>query len=373
MNVAKSERTKASIDSIDRQILTIGAGTGTLSESSLRRLCAMLRVHSSAIREARSDLLTIRGPVWRSMEGVSKHLAICLCPLVLDRFGAMLPMADRSQATRADGEASVIDYAEAIAMVFAWEATVGKHVVLRAEIKKRLAEIAAARVARVEELLRLGSDADIPDFRLLGREILRAEVAEWALTQAGAPELSAAVLQRANRVARHAVTWAARVFERFRSSPDELSHFDAVATLTAVDELLVVILRVQEGDRLEREAGSHPFVLTIGEQALQEFVTGLARMTGRYLQIAEQNLLADGAAGAFVVSVLRVLDRVLRVGHLLLPVVEGLAVHLDHRGTVQRMAAMRGRLRQAAAGPKALPDHGRRLEILETALAAVGT
>lgn len=367
----KSEETRASIVSIDQQILSIGAGATVWSEEALRRLCGMLRAHSVAVRNARADMLTIRGPIWRSVEVVSKHLVSDVCPVILDRFDRMLPMADRSQARRADGEASVIQYAEAIAIMFSWEATVGKHVLLRADIQKRLAQIAAAWQKRIDEHLRLANEADIPDFRHLGRDILRAEVAEWALSQAGAPEHSAAILQRANRVARDAVKWAGRVFERFRVTPDELSHFDSVATLTAVDELLVVILRVHDSDRMERESGSHPFVLTIGEQALQEFVTGLGHMTGRYLQIAGQYLLADGAPGAFVVSVLRVLDRILRVEQLLVPVVGDLGIELDHAKTVSRMVAMRDRLRAQTENEAPSADHMARLEILDATLGSI--
>lgn len=372
MGVSKATRTQTSIASIDRQILTIGADTRTLSVEALPRLSAMLRVHAAAVRSARADMLTIRGPVWRSVEAVSRHLECCVCPLALERFANLLPMADNTQRMRAEGEASVIDYAEAIAMMFAWEATVGRHVLLRAAIQKRLGQVATTCLERIDEHLQLANDVDIPDFRRLGREILRVEVAEWALRLAGAPEHSGALLQRANRVARDSVKWAARVFERFRSTPDELSHFDAVATLTAVDELLVVILRVHDSDRTEREAGSHPFVLTIGEQALQEFVAGLGHMTARYLQIAEQHLQADGAPGAFVVSVLRVLERILRVGHVLQPVVDGLKIHLRQDATIARMVAMRDKLQACTATARGSPDHLARLAILDGALASVG-
>lgn len=370
--MTKADRTKASIDSIDRQILSIGDGALVMSGESLTRLAGMLRIHAGAVRNARAETLTIRGPVWRSVEVVSNHLATCLCPLVLDRFESLLPRGDNARANRAPGEASVIDYAESVAMIFAWEATVGRHSLLRPAIKKRLAAVTAGCVTRIETHLQLVNDVDIPDFRQLGREILRAEVAEWALRLAGAPEHSAAIMQRANRAARQSVTWAAKVFERFRSDPDELSHFDAVATLTAVDHLLVVILRVQDSDRTERETGSHPFVLTIGEQSLQEFVTGLSHMTGRYLQIADQHLFDSGAPGAFVVSVLHVLDRILRVAHLMVPVVEGLDTPLDYNGTIVRMRAMRGRLVEALAGGQASRDQATRLAILDKALGSIG-
>src|SRR3546814_14037398 len=86
---------------------------------------------------------------------------------------------------------------------------------------------------------------------------------------------------------------------------------------SAVDDLLVVILRVMESDRDARQAGSHPFVLTLGEQALQDFVNGLQHMTNRYLDIVDRHLVGDGAAGSFAMSVLQVLRRILRLGHAL--------------------------------------------------------
>src|SRR3546814_18790899 len=69
-----------------------------------------------------------------------------------------------------------------------------------------------------------------------------------------------------------------------------LFRSDVVATVSAVDDLLVVILRVMESDRDARQAGSHPFVLTLGEQALQDFVNGLQHMTNRYLDIVDRHL-----------------------------------------------------------------------------------
>lgn len=372
MAATRADQAKASIDTIDRQILEIGAGARYLSSDALSRLEAMLRVHSAAVRGARAEMLTIRGPIWRSVEAVSKHLAACVLPLVLDRLGRLLPTADRAHGKRAPAEASVIDYAEAVAAIFAWEARVGKHVLLRSAVQQGLAELTARWIERIEAHRQYENDADIPDFRQLGREILRAEVAEWAMTLAGAPEHSRAILQRADRVARQSVTWAARVFERFRDDPDELSHFDAVATLAAVDELLLVILRVHDSDCCEREAGSHPFVLTIGEQAVQDFVTGLAHMTGRYLQIADQYLLESGPPGAFVNSVLQVLDRILKIEKVLQPVAGTLGIAVDYTATVARMRAQRDRLVAALATPKAASDHATRLAVLEKALASAG-
>lgn len=372
MGGTRADRTRASIDSIDRQILRIGAERAWLSGEDVAQLLAMLGVHAAAVRNARSEALTIRGPVWRSMEAVSKHLVERLGPLVLDRFEALLPSGDKGRGNRQAGEASVIDYAETVAAAFAWETNVGKHVLVRAAIKTRLARVAAACVARIERHLGFENDTDIPDFRPLGREILRAEVAEWAFRLAGAPEHSETIVQRASRVARQSVTWAARVFERFRTDPDELSHFDAVATVAAVDDLLLVILHVHESDQAERDAGSHPFVLTIGEQALRDFVTGLSHMTARYLQIAEQNLLEGGAPGAFVMSVLQVLERILRVESVLGPVVGPLGIELDHEATVKRMLAMRRKLLAVIDTPRANREHAARLAAIDRALPAVG-
>src|SRR3546814_1235507 len=102
---------------------------------------------------------------------------------------------------------------------------------------------------------------------------------------------------------------------------------------SAVDDLLVVILRVMESDRDARQAGSHPFVLTLGEQALQDFVNGLQHMTNRYLDIVDRHLVGDGAAGSFAMSVLQVLRRILRLGHALAPFVMMTAFRPNHAAT----------------------------------------
>ncbi|MEQ8396959.1 hypothetical protein [Thalassobaculum sp.] len=358
------------MDAIDRRILSIGQGAEALPTVSLGQMITMLGAHGRAVRDARADQLMIRGPVWQSVETISRHLQTCFCPLVLDRFDRLLPTSDLTFARRGADEASLIDYAEAVAAVSAWEMAVGKHALLRAEIRKRLLSVSTACLARIDAHLSIADEADIPDFRQLAREILRAEVAEWVFSLAGAPEHSTKILQRASRAARQSVAWAGRVFERFRAEPDEFSHFDAVATLAAVDELLVVILRVHDSDRMERASGSHPFVLTIGEQALQEFVTGLEHMTARYLEIAEDHLLAGGAAGAFVLSVLQVLQRIVRLDHVLLPVVSTLGVKLSHQATVLRMQEMQGRLQASLGTHNAPPDAMKRLGILDTALAS---
>lgn len=372
MGESKADRTRASIDAIDRQILSIGEGTEALSPATVGRIVVTLGLHARAIRDARSDHLTIRGPVWRSVEVISGHLVAHVCPLVLTRFGDLLPTIDGTCAIRGDDEASVIEYADAVAAIFDWEQTVGRHVLLRTVIRKRLAGTAAMCVARVDAHMKFANDVDIPDFRRLGRELLCAEVADWALRVAGASDHAAAIALRANRAARQSVTWAARVFRKFTTSPDELSHFDAVATLAAVDELLAVLMRVQESDRQEREKGSHPFVQTIGEQALQEFVAGLDGMTHRYLEIAEQNLLKSGTAGAFVLSVLQVLLRILRLGHVLAPVLHGVGIGMGHEATVARMTAMQVKLRKFQAPKHSASEFQARSRILDTALASVG-
>ena len=296
-----------------------------------------------------------------------------MSPTVLDRFDRLLPSGEATAERRADGEASVIEYAEAIATIFAWEAAVGRDAKLRSGIRKRLLATSTAIMLRIESHVSLVYEADIPDFRQLGRELLRAEVADWAFRLAAAPDEATEIMKRANRAARQSIAWAGRVFERFKVEPDEFSHFDAVATIAAVDELLVAILRVHDGDQTERKAGSHPFVLTIGQQALQEFVTGLEHMTGRYLEIAEANLCQGGTAGAFVRSVLQVLQRILRLERVLAPVADAVGVELRYHATLKLLAVMRSKLRSVAGTPAAPSDCGDRVVLLEAILESAGT
>lgn len=367
------DRKRAAMEAIERQILTVGRGSATLPADKLEQLVAMLDVHAGELRSARSGSLDMRSLAARSTRAVAEHLGAYACPLCLSRFGALLPISDDiGGPARRPGEATATDYAEAIAAMFRWEAGAGQETRLRAAIQKRMAGVVRTCRSRIEERMQVGADSDIPDVRLLARDILRIEAVEWAVGVAGGAGQAEPLRQLAHHAARKAVQWAGKVFERFKEGPTEFSHFDAVATLSAVDDLLVVILRVMESDRDAREAGSHPFVLTLGEQALQDFVNGLQHMTSRYLDIADQHLVSGGAAGSFVLSVLQVLQRILRLGHALAPSVDMLEIRLNHESTLVRMVAMRAKLRSSLKMPGASRDYEARLAVLDTALADVG-
>ena len=79
-----------------------------------------------------------------------------------------------------------------------------------------------------------------------------------------------------------------------------------------------------------------------------------------------------GAPGAFVRSVLLVLQRVLRLGHALLPSVNIMEIRANHEATLVRVVAMRAKLRAAQTMPGASRDLQTRLAVIEDALAEVG-
>ncbi len=366
------ERKRTSLEAIERQILSIGPDRSTLAADKVDRLRDMVAAHADAVQLARLEAPALRAVAGRSAAAVAEHLAATVCPLVLARFCALLPIVAGDAPGRASGEASASDYADVIAGLFAWETAVGPDTRLRAAIQDGMSAVTRACRTRIERHLRVDSEDDFPDVRLLARDILRVEAVEWAVTVAGGASRAAELRQLAHGAARRAVQWAGRVFERFKAKPDEFTHFDAVATLSAVDDLLVVILRVLESDRDDRLAGSHPFVLTLGEQALQDFVDGLEHMTRRYLEIAEANLLSEGPAGAFTLSVLQLLRRVLRLGHALLGSVDILEIRLNQDATVKRMVALRDWLRASVEQPGTPKDHVARLAEIEAALADIG-
>lgn len=370
--MAGGHRRQASLETIERQIIQTFNGQAALAAGEPDQLRAMLQAHGDELRAARADSLAMREAAEQSAATVATHLAEVIGTMLLARLSAALPVSDDPEAVRSAGEASAVDYAEATAAVFAWEAAVGSHTRLRGMIQSRLNAITRACRTRIETHLRVRSDDDFPDVRLLARDILRIEAVEWVVGIAGGPAQARELRQLAHHAARQAVQWAGRVFERFQAEPDEFSHFDAVATLSAVDDLLVVILRVLESDQDDRRAGSHPFVLTLGEQALQDFANGLEHMSRRYLEIAEAHLLAEGAAGAFVLSVLQLLQRILRLGHALLLSVDVMEIHLNHAATRRRTAALRATLQKALAKPGASKDYPARLAVLDNALASSG-
>jgi len=356
---------------VERQILAICAGQTILSVEGAERLKAMLVVHADEFRALKVGAGAMRVFADRSASAVSAHLTDAVCPLLLTRFADLLPISGGGGLPRLAREAVAADYAEAIAAVFAWEAAVGPGSSLRAAIQGRLAAVTRTCRNRIDQHLNVRTDEDFPDVRLLARDILKVEAVEWVVGIAGGTAVAVDLRQLAHHAARRAVQWAGRVFERFKADPDEFTHFDAVATLSAVDDLLVVILRVLESDRDDRLAGSHPFVLTLGEQALQEFGSGLERMSRRYLAIMDAHLLATGAEGAFVLSVLRLLQRVLRLSQALLRSVNVLEIRLNHETTLRRMAASRARLLSALDEPDASGDLAARLAVLESVLAEI--
>ena len=365
-------RAQAAIETLNRQILSVGEGAAPLTPDGLDRLRVLLEVHASELRSARAGSMALRGIAARSTAAVAAHLVNGPGPLALSRLAALLQISDDEGADRGPDEATATDYAHGVAAMAGWEASVGPDSRLRGTIQKAMAAITRTCRDRIDSHMQPNTDDDIPDVRLLARDILRIEAVEWAVEIAGCRGQAEGLRVLAHRAARQSVVWAGTVFRRFKAGPDEFSHFDAVATLSAVDDLLVVILRVLDSDRDDRKAGSHPFVLTLGEQAIQDFVDGLQHMTNRYLEMAEQNLLVGGAPGAFVRSVLLVLQRVLRLGHALLQSVNIMEIRANHEATLVRVVAMRAKLRAAQTMPGASRDLQTRLAVIEDALAEVG-
>lgn len=371
--MSKDERGRAVQRAIEGHIQSIGNGVQSLSANDLSQLRSLLGAHAEEVRAARAGAASERGEGGRSAAAVADHLAAVIAPLVLARFASLLPIGvDGHPPRRAPSEATATEYAETIAAIFAWEASVGPDTRLRSAVRGQIAAVTRACRTRIEAHLQVQSDDDIPDVRLLSRDILRIEAVEWAVEVAAGSGQAEEIRRLAHHAARKAIQWAGHVFDRFKAGPSEFSHFDAVATVSAADDLLVVILRVLEGDRDDRAAGSHPFVLTLGEQAMQEFVSGLEHMTKRYLDIADLYLLRSGTDGAFLQSILLVLHRILRLSHALLPWLNIMELRLNHDATVIRMVALRSKLRASLRDPDAPRDYRARLAVLETALGELG-
>lgn len=368
-----ADRRRTTLEALERQILSLNRDLPRMSGNTLAGFSAALEVHAREVRAGLSDSLALRGLASGSAAAVAEHAVTQTCPLILTRFAALLPIpaGDRPEARDAD-KGTAAEYAQAIAAMAAWETAVGPDTRLRSAIQRCLSTIVQACRSCIEGHLNARSDSDTPDVRQLAGDILRVEAIEWLIGIAGGSGQSEQVRALAHRAARQSVVWAGMVFEQFKSRPDEMSHFDAVATLSAVDDLLVIILQVLESDRDERRSGSHPFVLTIGEQAMQDFVNGLRHMTDRYLRIAEKHLRTVGPAGDFAQSVLSVLHRILLLGHALRASVELAGIRLNHETALTRMVAMRAKLRASVNAPGAPECHFTRLRALDIALTEVG-
>lgn len=128
------QRRGASIGVIERQILATDGADGSLTADRLDALQAALAAHAEESRAARAGAPALRTLAERSAASVAAHLAAGLCPLMLTRFAALLPISGDEHGKRMAGEASAIEYAEAIAGMFAWERAVGPDSRLRAAI-----------------------------------------------------------------------------------------------------------------------------------------------------------------------------------------------------------------------------------------------
>src|SRR3546814_13008281 len=103
--------------------------------SSRRRhtRCALVTgVQTCALPISRLGSLDMRTLAARSTAAVAGHLGTHACALCLKRFGALLPISDDVESLpRRSGEATATDYAEAIAAMFSWEASLGQGTKLR--------------------------------------------------------------------------------------------------------------------------------------------------------------------------------------------------------------------------------------------------
>ena len=175
-------RAQAAIETLNRQILSVGEGAAPLTPDGLDRLRVLLEVHASELRSARAGSMALRGIAARPTAAVAAHLVNGPGPLALSRLAALLPISDDEGADRGPDEATATDYAQGVAAMAGWEASVGPDSRLRGTIQKSMAAITRTCRDRIDSHMQPNTDADIPDVRLLARAILRIhrDADEWA-------------------------------------------------------------------------------------------------------------------------------------------------------------------------------------------------
>lgn len=362
----RAKRSTAQLGNAQATILAVATGPEPMRADRCADAIEALSAHAAMVRSAQAGDGEQRRAATRSIATVEQHLAKALLPAAVRQFRELNPVANRAEAPVADLDtATIVDLADLLAAIGRWEFALNRQTVLRAEIHKALSAMVSQCKARLTPYLELSDDT--LDVRIASRDLLRIEAVHWAVEAAGGQSQAAMIRDLSNQTARRAILHAARIFTRFTDDPDEFHHFDAVGAVSAVDDLLVLLLQVLEGDRTARDKGVDPFVLTIEEQALQDFVTGLQAMTQRYAAMAGENILATGPAASFIDSVVKVLQRIASLVASLSGIVQVMELGLNQQELSLKLRKMRDRLRRHLKGTEDRQLRSR-LQTLEEAL-----
>ncbi|MBI1209149.1 MAG: hypothetical protein GC191_17895 [Azospirillum sp.] len=237
------------------------------------------------------------------------HLLPALRDEILARVNRQSP--DGSTQGEAD-RASVIDVIEAFRSLTEWLAQDKGFQRARVLLRETGAGLAAAVETATAGLPAEIEAGDLPHLGALSLALLRLDMIQWMLELLGETRPMAAVGRRAREIARITLDRAASTLEKFLGDRDLMNMFDAVAVISQVDDLIVVVQRVIDG---RAEPGDEPthFVVPIDEQVLIRFADALWLMSDQLCRIVLRSVGRLDASERYFTSLMRQIEYLFRL------------------------------------------------------------
>ena len=232
-----------------------------------------------------------------------------------DRAGTGLP------ASRM-GRMSAVDAGETLSAIARWE-RLAFSTALTAQRQQEVARLLYSRIAA--DAASVSEKLDMPDQAELGKAallIFRIETPGLVLDSLGQPQMVVELKRISRRIARLAMRSVSRTIRQYLASREMVAHFDVSSILSEIDDLLLILLRILEGENEElKEGAGHPFIVSLGQDTLDVFMADAEALLDHYMMIAQRALTNESVSSAVVEifgrhiqTLLRLLDSFTRTG-----------------------------------------------------------
>lgn len=207
--------------------------------------------------------------------------------IILDDVGRSEHAAD----TPHFGRMSAIDAGDIVSAIADWE-RIAFSTSQTAHLQHETARRLYTRI--VKDAGSFATRLEAADYAELGQAaalILRIETTGLVLDSLRQASLSMELKRTSRRLARLVMRSVGRTVREYLKSRDMAGHFDVSAVLAEIDDLLLVLLRIMDGEREEAQEGAgHPFIVSLGEDTLDTFKADIEALLEHYLAIAGRAL-----------------------------------------------------------------------------------
>lgn len=172
----------------------------------------------------------------------------------------------------------------------------------------------AGRAAALFEAAKAGLDRDDhPDLAAVARQIQRLGILQWAVETLGFPATVRMVRQSSRILGRLAMRRATEVVETFLDDRTLEHRVDAANVTVCIDDLVVVLTRILDGELEERAEGPQLFAESIGSDVMERFLTALRRLAMLSIAEARRTVEAEDAGVRTLDGALRQIGAIVRL------------------------------------------------------------